>query len=144
VSDAARALLAEAQRLHAARDTKRALDLAQQALALDPEYVDALEYVATALITRRSRYRDGLALIERALRLRGGDPGLWYAAGWCYEFAAHEIARRAATSTDLVPKELYERAADAFRRCLSLDPEGKLRGDAEDLLDHVENELAGL
>jgi hypothetical protein len=39
---------------------------------------------------------------------------------------------------------LYARAADGFRRCLVLHPEGKLQGDAEDLLDHVENELAAL
>jgi tetratricopeptide (TPR) repeat protein len=137
-------LLAEAQRLHAARDTKRALDLAQQALALDPNYVEALEYVATALITRRAQYAEGLALMERALQIRDGDPGLWYAAGWCYEFAAHETSRRPAARTDLGPRDLYERAADAFRRCLSLHPDGKLRGDAEDLLDHVENELTAL
>jgi hypothetical protein len=44
----------------------------------------------------------------------------------------------------LAPRGLYERAADGFRRCLALHPDGKLQGDAEDLLDHVENELAAL
>ena len=53
---------------------------------------------------------------------------------------AHEIRRRPAAS-DLDPRGLYETAALSFRHCLSLKPEGKLVGDAEDLLDHVENEL---
>ena len=38
-------------------------------------------------------------------------------------------------------RKLYRDAYEAFRRCLALHPEGKLVGDAEDLLDHVENEL---
>lgn len=99
--------------------------------------------MATLLITRQRRYAEGLRLIDRAVALRPDDAGIWYAAGWCYEFAAHEIGRRAA-ATDLDPRALYERAADAFRSCLALHPEGKLVGDAEDLLDHVENELRSL
>ena len=91
------------------------------------------------LITRSRRYADGLVLIERAVTLRPGDAGLWYSLGWLYEFAAHEVRRRAAA--DLAPRALYERAAEAFRQCLAMHPEGKLQGDAEDLLDHVENEL---
>ena len=118
--------------------------LARRALDLDPDYVEALEHLATALITRQRRYADGLALIDRAIALRPDDAGLWYSLGWCYEFAAHEIARRPAPGVELRPRDLYDRAADAFRRCLALHPDGKLVGDAEDLLDHVENELANL
>ncbi len=99
--------------------------------------------MATLLITRRRRYVEGLSLIDRAVAVRPADAGIWYAAGWCYEFAAHEIKRRA-TETELDPKTLYQRSADAFRRCLALHPEGKLIGDAEDLLDHVENELRSM
>ncbi len=98
---------------------------------------------ATVLVTRRARYAEGLALLDRALSLRSDDAGLWYSIGWCYEFAAHELRRRP-TGAGLTPRTLYEQAAHAFRTCLSLHPEGKLVGDAEDLLDHVENELRSM
>lgn len=82
-------------------------------------------------------------MIDRAAAARPEDAGIWYAVGWCYEFAAHEIRRRP-TGSHLDAKALYVHAADAFRRCLALHPSGKLVGDAEDLLDHVENELRSL
>jgi hypothetical protein len=88
-------------------------------------------------------YDEGLALVERAVDARPDDPGLWYALGWLREFAAHEAARRPQAPT-VDTRALYEQAADAFRRCLALEPQGKLVGDAEDLLDHVENELASM
>jgi tetratricopeptide (TPR) repeat protein len=99
--------------------------------------------MATLLVTRRRQYAQGLALIDRAAALRPDDAGIWYAVGWCYEFAAHEIRRRAAAA-DLDVPALYARAADAFRRCLALHPDGKLADDAADLLDHVDNELRSL
>jgi tetratricopeptide (TPR) repeat protein len=140
--DEARTVFERAQELHAAGSIADAIALARRAIDLDPDFVDALEYLATVLITRPRRYHEGLELIERAVALRPSDAGLWYALGWCCEFAAHEIARRPAADSALNPRALYERAAQAFRTCLSLKPEGKLAGDAEDLLDHVENELA--
>jgi tetratricopeptide (TPR) repeat protein len=113
----------------------------RRALDLDPDYVEALEHLATHLITRSRQYADGLALIDRAVALRPDDAGIWYAAGWCYEFAAHEVARRRPPGVDVHPHVWYERAAAAFRHCLSLHPDGKLADDAADLLDHVENVL---
>jgi tetratricopeptide (TPR) repeat protein len=95
------------------------------------------------LVTRRRNYEEGLTFVERAVEARPSDAGLWYSLGWVREFAAHEITRRGAASA-LDPRQLYEHAAAAFRRCLALKPEGKLVGDAEDLLDHVENELASM
>jgi tetratricopeptide (TPR) repeat protein len=136
-------LFAEAQRRQTAHDIAASIELTQRALDLDPDYVEALEQMATYLITRRRQYAEGLALIERAIALRPEDAGIWYALGWCYEFAAHELHRRA-PSTELDIRTLYERAAEAFRQCLALHPEGKLVGDAEDLLDHVENELQSM
>ncbi len=118
--------------------------MTRRAIAIDPDYVEALEHLATVLITRRARYAEGLELIERAVSLRAADAGLWYALGWCSEFAAHEIRRHPSGAEELDPRALYERAAEAFRTCLSLHPDGKLVGDAEDLLDHVENELQSL
>ena len=95
------------------------------------------------LVTRRHRYAEGLAHLARAVELRPDDAGLWYALGWCSEFAAHELRRRP-DDASLDPRVLYERARDAFERCLALHPEGKLEDDARDLLDHVENELTSL
>jgi tetratricopeptide (TPR) repeat protein len=139
--DEARELVAQARQRHAEHDTGAAVELTRRALALDPENVEALEDLATALITRQHRHEEGLALIERATALREDDAGLWYALGWCYEFAAHETARRPVPGEMPGVTSLYERAAEGFRRCLALNPEGKLVGDAQDLLDHVENEL---
>ena len=118
--------------------------MTRRALELDPDYIEALEHLGTVLITRRERYAEGLALIDRAVSLRRDDAGLWYSLGWCYEFAAHEIKRRGPAGVQLDPRTLYERAADAFRTCLSMHPDGKLAGDAADLLDHVENELRSI
>ena len=86
----------EAQRLfaaslaaHDARDTVRSIDLARQAIEQDPQHIEALEHLGTLLITRRQRYAEGLAFVERALAAREDDAGLWYSLGWCREFAAH-------------------------------------------------------
>lgn len=136
-------IFSDALAAHAARDTARTIALTREVLARDPEHTAALEHLATVLITRRAAYDEGLALIERAVAARSDDPGLWYALGWCYEFAAHELQRRGgAASRD--PRALYQRAEEGFHRCLDLEPDGKLQGDAEDLLDHVENALASL
>ncbi|HEY8172355.1 MAG TPA: hypothetical protein VIH21_04645 [Dehalococcoidia bacterium] len=129
---------------HAARDIPRSIDLAQQAIAGDPRHVAALEHLASLLITRRRAFAEGLPLIERAVALRPEDAGLWYSLGWDYEFAAHELRRRPTTGNALNIRGLYERAAEGFRQCLALSPAGKLQGDAEDLLDHVDNELRSL
>ena len=138
-------LLEASLQAHRARETLRSIELARAAIEVDPEYAEALEHLATLLITRRQRYAEGLALIDRAIAARDRDAGLWYSLGWLYEFAAHEIARRGGgDDAALQPRALYERAAAAFRRCLSMQPDGKLQGDAEDLLDHVDNELANL
>lgn len=139
--DDAAAIFATARERHAAGDVAAGVELARRAIELDPENVEALEHLATVLVTRRARYGEGLALLERAVALRPDDAGLWYALGWCREFAAHELQRRPTEGSE-APRDLYERAADAFRACLSLRPEGKLADDAADLLDHVENELS--
>jgi tetratricopeptide (TPR) repeat protein len=101
------------------------------------------------LVARRREYGEGIDALERAVEIAPDDAGLWYSLGWCCEFAAHELQRRpdVRESPDVpypTVREMYERAAEAFRRCLALNPEGKLYGDAEDLLDHVENELRSL
>ena len=138
-------LLQQARERHAAHDIAGGVELARRAVEADPGNADALEHLATVLVTRRGRYAEGLELIERAVALRPDDAGMWYALGWCYEFAAHELRRRPpAAAGKLAPRTLYERAEEAFHACLALRPDGKLQGDAEDLLDHVENTLRSL
>ena len=139
-AEEARALLAQSRERRRARDIAASIDLARAAVVADATCTEALEHLAMLLVTRRRAYGEGLAYLERAVDLRPDDAGLWYALGWCCEFAAHETARRGAGRAEA--RSWYERAAEAFRRCLELRPEGKLAGDAEDLLDHVENELA--
>jgi tetratricopeptide (TPR) repeat protein len=138
---AARELLARAQQLHAVGERKEALQLARESLALDGEFTGALEFIGTALVARQHKFTEGLALLDQAVNVRPDDAGLWYARGWCYEFAAHETHRR---SAGLDSRALYAEAAVSFRHCLELRPDGKLEGDATDLLDHVENELASM
>ncbi len=91
-------------------------------------------------VTRRHRFDEGLEMLQRAVDLRPDDAGLWYSLGWCCEFAAQAV-RRSPTGDAAVANTLYRRAADAFRRCLDLRPEGKLNDDAADLLDIVEDQL---
>ncbi len=134
--------LAEARRLHAAGDVAAGYETAQLALALDPNHIGALEFLATALVVRKHQYAEGLALIDRAVVSAPNDAGVWYAHGWCYEFAAHELQRRPKQDSVLEHVVLYTTAAESFRKCLALDPDGKLLDDAQDLLEHVENELS--
>jgi hypothetical protein len=115
--------------------------LLREAIAARPHYPEALEQLGTLLVTRKHRFDDGLAALAQASEQRPEDAGLWYTLGWCREFAAHEMNRRGAIGDT---RAMYERAAEAFRRCLALKPDGKLVGDAEDLLDHIENELRAL
>ena len=65
---------------------------------------------------------------------------MFYSLGWCYEFAAHALRRRPPRTPDpeLDPQRLYEKAAAYLRRCLELNPDPDMRGDAEKLLDVIE------
>ena len=139
--DTADDALAEARRLHTAGDIAGGYTAAKLALTLDPNHAGSLEFLATALVARRHQYDEGLALIDRAVEVAPDDAGVWYARGWCYEFAAHELQRRPDQDSPLEPMALYDAAAESFRRCLALHPDGKLLDDAQDLLEHVENEL---
>jgi tetratricopeptide (TPR) repeat protein len=139
-TDEARALFAEARARHSAHDVAASVALTKQALALDPDYVEALEHLGMIEVSRRRRFDEGLALLQRAVDLRPEDAGLWYSLGWCCEFAADAIRRSRLGGADVAV--LYRRAADAFCRCLDLRPAGKLADDAADLLELVEDRLA--
>lgn len=136
-------LLGEARRAQSAGDIGGAIRAAHAALDASPRSVQAMEFLALALVARRRSFVEGLAFIDRAVETLPDDAGLWYTRGWCYEFAAHELRRRP-VDDPLDPRALYNTARDSFQRCLALHPDGKLAGDAEDLLDHVENELSSM
>lgn len=127
--------------LHARGDIAGAVTAARQALALDPTFADAYQYLGSTLVQRLRRFEEGLRTLERARALAPHDPSVHYTLGWCYEFVAHEVARRPRPGLD--PDELYRKAADALRRCLELRPEGKMKDDAEDLLASITGEDVG-
>ena len=135
VPDGARALLRQALESHGAGEIERALDQARQALELAPAFADARSYLGQTLVTRRARYAEGLAELERARGDAPDDPALQYTLGWCYEFVAHRMKRRPQEGFD--PEELYRKAEASLRRCLELHPEGKLKDDAQDLLSSI-------
>ena len=117
---------------HEQGDIAGALEEARRALELAPDFADARSYLGSTLITRRGRYPQGLSELERARDVAPEDPAIAYTLGWCYEFVAHRVSRRAQPGLD--PQELYRKAKASLRRCLELNPSGKLKDDAEDLL----------
>ena len=136
---AARARLSEAMAAHAQGAIDTALALAADAVDLCPTLAAAHAYVGNTLVTRRRRFADGLAALERAAELAAGDATTWYTLGWCREYAAHAIGRGRgryqATGQD--SPELYGLARDALLRARALDPDDALLGDIEDMLDVI-------
>ena len=128
--------LKRAHELHAAGKIDAAIAAGRAALELDSSYVNSLTYLGTTLVTRKLAYAEGLALLERAKEVAREDPGVAYSLGWCYEFVAYRLEKLGRTPYR-DPLELYEMAASELERCLALQPEDKLREDAEDLLDAV-------
>src|SRR5215207_3757960 len=126
--------LKRAQRLHGEGRIDAAIANGRAALQMDPDYVPALSYLGTTLITRKLSFAEGLQLLERAKEVAPGDPGVAYSLGWCYEFVAYRLEKLGRTPYR-DPLELYELAVGELERCLTLEPEEKLREDAEDLLE---------
>jgi tetratricopeptide (TPR) repeat protein len=136
ISDEARRRLRAALALHEQGDVDGALDEARLAIELAPDFADARSYVGSTLVMRKADYRGGLAELERAAELAPDDPAVHYTLGWCCEFVAHRLSRRPGAS-GLDPQALYRQAEQALRRCLELDPPGKLKDDAKDLLSSI-------
>ena len=120
---------------HEQGDIAGAIEEARRALVLAPDFADARSYLGSTLITRRGRYAEGLAELERAREAAPNDPAIYYTLGWCYEFVAHRVSRRPQPGLDA--QELYRKAEENLRRCLELHPQGKLKDDAEDLLASI-------
>ena len=139
--DDPRALLRQAMRLHSADAIDEALASAERALALAPDFCEAHAYLGNTLVTRKRRFADGLAALERAAALCPGDAAILYTLGWCREFVAHALARprRGRWSQPVADDAatLYALTTEAMLAALDLDPEPGLRGDIEDILDVV-------
>ncbi len=141
VSKAARERLRAAMARHEQSDIAEALAEARRALELAPDFAEARSYRGSTLITRQGRYAEGLAELERARELAPEDAAIAYTLGWCYEFVAHRVSRRAQPGLD--PEQLYRKAEALLRRCLELHPDEGMRGDAKDLLSSIIKEDVG-
>jgi tetratricopeptide (TPR) repeat protein len=135
IPQSARDHLREALARHERNDIAGALESARAALDEAPHYTDTRAYIGSTLVQRLARYRDGLDELERAVADAPDDPAAHYTLGWCAEFVAHRASRKPAPGLD--PQALYEQAEVALRRCLELNPDGKLRDDAADLLSSI-------
>ncbi len=141
VTDQARRLLGEAMARHERNDIPGAIEAAWRAIELAPDFADAHAYLGSTLVQRLRRYVEGLAELERAVELAPDDPALHYTLGWCDEFVAHNVSRRGHAGPD--PQALYKQAEEHLRRCLELNPQGKLKDDAQDLLSAIIREDVG-
>jgi tetratricopeptide (TPR) repeat protein len=121
--------------LHSRNEIDSALTAASRALEADPTFADALQYIGSTLVQKQHRYAEGLRALERAKELAADDPVIYYTLGWCYEFIAYRLRRRPVQGLDAA--ELIEKAEHYLRRCLELNPSGKLRDDAADLLSSI-------
>ena len=121
---------------HERGDIAGAVGGARAALEVAPDFADARSYLGSTLITRLRRYEEGLGELERARESAPDDPAVHYTLGWCYEFVAHALGRRGQRG-DFDPADLYAKAEASLRRCLELDPDGKMRDDAKDLLSSI-------
>ena len=134
-----RALLQRAMALHAAGEIDAALAAAEEAVVAAPDFGEAHAYLGNTLVTRKRRFADGLAALDRALAAAPADATITYTAGWCHEFVANALERsqRAHQPVEASADELYASARALMLRALELDPEDQLRGDIEDILDVI-------
>ena len=121
--------------LHAQGDIDGALAEARNAIEAAPAFSEAHSSLGSTLITRKGRFTEGLAELDKAEAASPTDATLQYTLGWCYEFVSHRISRRPQPGLD--PDELYRRAEAHLRRCLELKPDAKIRDDAKDLLSTI-------
>ena len=135
----ARQALRSAMDLHARGEIDAALARAEGIVARWPGFAQALSYLGQTLVTRKRRFADGLAVLDRAVEADGADPYILYSAAWCREFVANAIERPKGAHQPVTepPAALYARARAELLRALALEPDDKLRGDVEDILDVI-------
>jgi len=136
---AARARLAEAMAAHGRGEIDVALAAAGEAAALCPSLAAAHAYLGNTLVTRKRRFADGLAALQRAVEHAPRDATTWYTLGWCREYAAHAIERGRGSyqPPGADSPALYAAAREALLHARSLDPDAALLGDIEDMLDVI-------
>ena len=137
--DALRAELREAMRLHARDEVDAAIAAAEALVARVPDFCEAHAYLGNTLVTRKRRFADGLAALERAAALCPRDAGILYTLGWCREYVANALEKPRAPHQPVAhdAATLYALTTEAMLAALDLDPEPGLRGDIEDILDVV-------
>jgi len=137
VPDEARQALRSIMQSHAGGDIDSALAAVREVVAQWPGYAQARSYLGQTLVTRKRKFADGIAELDRAVEVGGDDPYILYSAGWCREFVAHAMATGKGGGHQAVEgsaEELYASANDLFLRALELDPDDQLLGDIEDML----------
>ena len=139
VSEEARALLRRAMALHSDGEIDAALAAAEEAVETAPDFGEAHSYLGNTLVTRKRRFADGLAALDRALEAAPQDATIVYTAGWCQEFVANALERPKGAHQPVTASadELYASARALMLRALELDPDPGLRGDIEDILDVI-------
>ena len=133
------AALREAMRLHAQDEVDAALAAAETLVESVPDFCEAHSYLGNTLVTRKRRFADGLAALERAAALCPRDAGILYTLGWCREFVANALEKPRAPHQPVEQDAatLYALTTEVLLRALDCDPEPGLRGDIEDILDVV-------
>jgi tetratricopeptide (TPR) repeat protein len=129
--------------LHAAGRLDEAIVAAEQALLRHPGNKDLLQYLGSTLVARKRRFQQGLGLLEQALTISPDDADLLYTAGWCYEFAAHEMAKgrgRRDAGSPLSTESLLATAERLLRKSVRLQSDPGLRDDAIKLLETITGE----
>ena len=136
-----RAELRAAMQLHARDEIDAAIAAARQTIERAPDFCEAHAYLGNTLVTRKRRFADGLAALERAAALCPDDAAILYTLGWCREFVANALEKPRAPHQPVAQDAaaLYAATTEVLKRALTLDAEPGLRGDIEDILDVVAN-----
>ena len=136
-----RAELRAAMQLHARDEIDAAIAAVRQTIERAPDFCEAHAYLGNTLVTRKRRFADGLAALERAAALCPDDAAILYTLGWCREFVANALEKPRAPHQPVAQDApaLYAATTEVLKRALTLDAEPGLRGDIEDILDVVAN-----
>lgn len=135
--DEARLALRAAMQAHATGDIDGSLAAARTIVERWPTYAQARSYLGQTLVTRKRKFADGLAELDRAIAADDRDAYILYTAGWCREFVANAMATGKGGGHQAVEgtaEEMYASAHDLFMRALDADPDDQLLGDIQDML----------
>jgi tetratricopeptide (TPR) repeat protein len=138
----ARAALRAVMQSHAGGEIDPAIAAVEQIVARWPAYAQARSYLGQTLVTRKRRFADGLAELDRAVEASDDDPYILYTAGWCREFVANALSRPKGGPHQPVEESahvLYASAKVLFLRALRAQPDDQLQGDIEDMLTVISN-----